>query len=373
MFGKRWLGLALLAVVGTILAAVIFWRGNSGREPVVDLGAVLPLTGPGAPFGESSRNALLLATDEINALTTGPHFQLHIEDGMTDPRSSVSAFVRLRDLRHARLFITTVSSVSLALAPLADEKQALLFANASHPQVTENRQFVFRYSPTAESEAAVVFQFVVDRHWARTYVIALNDDYGRAYVSALDQARTANPQITFAGVDFYDRALTDFRTVATKAIGAAPDSLILIGFGRSLGLLIRELRELGYTGPFVASLGIIATPDALTSAGEAIRGGYYVNLELARSHTANEFRRKYRERFGSEPNPTALIDYGTVHILAQGIEAVGPDPRKLADFYHGSRTLQLPTGKVTVSPSGDVIPPVFVSPIPQSGPVDLWE
>ncbi|MGH9878527.1 MAG: ABC transporter substrate-binding protein [Nitrososphaera sp.] len=204
------------------------------------------------------------------------------------------------------------------------------------------------------------------------YIIALNDDYGRAYVQELKTA-ASNRNITFVGEEFYDRAATDFRTVVTKATTRNPDAIVLIGFGRSMGLCIRQLRELGYTRPFVASLGFILTSDAMVAAGEAMRGGYFLNFTFVSEPGAVRFKEKYRLRYGQDPAPNAVIDYGTIYLLAQGIRALGDDPVRLAPYFRGLVTINLPTGDVSVSPHGDIIAPVRVETVPPAGPITLWK
>ena len=370
---RNWIALVATLCVA-LLVGLWFATRNHSQTSSNKVGAILPLTGPGAPFGESSRNALLLAAEEINAVPEGPRIELLIEDGMTDPRASVTAFNRLHDARGTRLFITTVSSVSLALAPLADQRESLLFANASHPQVTEGRRFALRYSNTASDEARVLLDFVSQHSPAssRLYIIALNDDYGRAYVQELRAAGARHSGISIVGEGFYDRAATDFRTVVTKAIASTPDTVILIGFGRSLGLCLRQLRELGYGGPFVASLGFILTADAVMAAGEAIRGGSFLNFTFVSDPGARIFREKYRTRYGADPVPNAVIDYGTLYLLAQGLRAVGNEPSKLTSYFRGLGRAHLPTGDVTISVQGDIFTPVRVVPVPSTGAISLW-
>lgn len=368
-----WIGLASILCV-VLLVGIWLTTRSSSPTTSYRIGAILPLTGPGAPFGESSRNALLIAADEINAIPGGPRVELSIEDGMTDPRASVTAFTRLHNAEGTRLFITTVSSVSLALAPLADQEKCLLFANASHPQVTEGRQCVLRYSNTAPDEARILIAFISAHEpaWPRIYVIALNDDYGRAYVQELRSAGARDARLQFLGEEFYDRAATDFRTVATKAIATAPDVVLLIGFGRSMGLCLRQLRELGYNGPFVASVGFILTSDAVTAAGEAVRGGYFLNFAFVSEAGARSFRDRYMTRYGADPTPNAVIDYGTLRLLAQGLREVGGDPATLASYLRGLGTTQLPTGEVAISARGDIPAPVRVVPVPATGSISLW-
>ena len=153
----------------------------------------------------------------------------------------------------------------------------------------------------------------------------------------------------------------------------SPDAIILVGFGRSMGLCIRQLRELGYNQPFIASLGLVLSKDAIVAAGESCRGGYYLNFAFVSHPGAKEFRKKYYSQYGVDPAPNAVIDYGTIHLLAQGVNAVGDSPNKLVAYYHEHKIVDLPTGEVSITEQGDIVAPVKVIAVPQSGVITLWE
>jgi ABC-type branched-subunit amino acid transport system substrate-binding protein len=139
-----------------------------------------------------------------------------------------------------------------------------------------------------------------------------------------------------------------------------------------MGLCIRQLRELGYSGPFVASLGFILTDDAIATAGEATRDGFIINFAFASDTGALAFRDRYRRRFGEDPAPNAVIDYGTLYLLSKALAAVGDDPGDLVTYLRQLGQTELPTGMVTISPNGDIVTPVEVVPVPASGPLQLW-
>lgn len=367
----------LAASITTIIAVVLIltfgpWKGGEGSFRV---GAILPLTGPAAPFGESSKNALLMAEEEINADHKLPRIELLVEDGMADPKSSLSAFRRLHDLKGVRYMMTLVSGVAMALAPAADEEGVLLFANASHPQITRDRDLVLRYSNLTSDEVRTVINFISEKHadWNRMHVIAINDDYGRVYSAELKATAAIKSQIVLAGTEFYDRDTTDFRTLATAVVAKKPDVVVVVGYGRSMGVCVRQLRELGYAGPFVASLGFVITGDAAKAAGNAVKGGYLVNFAFVNNKGALDFRDRYIKRYGKEPSPNAVIDYSTMYLLAHSIGKVGAEPTALARYLKGLGQVTLPTGAVAINPQGDIVAPVSVVPIPSSGVVKLWD
>lgn len=339
----------------------------------IKFGAILPLTGPAASFGKASKNALILASKEINSKNGYPKIELIFEDGKADPKISVSAFNKLYDIDGVRHFITMASGVAMALAPIVEKKKVLLFANASHPEITSNKNYILRYSNTAKDESVGLVSFITDNHpeWKKLQIIALNDDYGRAYVKEIEL--NLDKKLSIIDIDYYDKQETGFRTITAKVVANVPDLVILIGFGKSLGICIRQLREMSYTGPFITSLGFVLTKDALEVAGDSVKGGFYMNFEFTRKKSSNEFLHKYRSTYGETPAPNAFIDYGTFFILAYGIKEVGSKPENLINFLKNLKNAILPIGIVNVSPNGDIITPVYISPFPENGNISLWK
>lgn len=359
--------LAILLLLATLVGC------QKTASPEIRIGAVLPLTGPGAAIGEASKNALLLAQEDL-AVSARTKIRILVEDGMTDPRTSVTAFERLQNISKVRHFITTVSSVSLALVPIANKDTCLLFANASHPLITENSRSVLRFSNTAESEATALSMFLATEgaQWSRIGILAVNDDYGRAYTEQFKSriAEKSPKVVIFA--EFFDQTAPDYRTLCSKIRNQRPDCTLLVGFGRSLGLCILQLRETGYSGPFIASLGFILSRDAINIAGSACEGGFAINYAFAHEEWARHFRRRYFDRYGTDPAPNSVIDYNTLFLLSKTIDKIGPNPLAIADYLKHSGTDSLPMGVISIAPSGDIVAPVIIQKLGRNPLDEIW-
>jgi branched-chain amino acid transport system substrate-binding protein len=315
---------------------------------------------------------MILAEDDLRK--SGPTaIEIYFDDSAADPKTGLSALERLHRVEGCSVFVSSVSGVTLALLPVVRREGLLLFANAAHPDVTGGKGFVFRYANTVDSEARTIAEFFPTISARRVYCIAINDDYGKSYVSALERlSQVGGAAFQIVGTDFYDRTATDFRTLLAKARGENPDAFVLIGFGRALGLLVRQLREAGDRRPFVASLGFVVTPEALESAGEAMRGGYFLTYSALQETSAQDLRRRYRARFGEDPSPSIILDYAIPSILSEAYKAAGYEPAQLAEYIGRQRLLKTPFGTLSTSGDGNIIAPVRVTEVPRTGPIDLW-
>ena len=86
----------LLVAVGVMVGGC---SQSSDAGGPIEIGMLAPLTGNGARFGKSQRDAVQLAMDEINANggVRGRKMTLVVEDTKTEPPTAVTALARLAD------------------------------------------------------------------------------------------------------------------------------------------------------------------------------------------------------------------------------------------------------------------------------------
>src|SRR5882724_6264232 len=123
---KAWtvaLAVALVLAVGGAIWSGAFDRSKSTESGSLRIGAIDPLTGPFAAYGEPVRDGMLMAVDEVNAIggIGGRKLELILEDDGGDPKLAVNAFTKLATISKVPVTIGPLSSgASMATAPLAD-------------------------------------------------------------------------------------------------------------------------------------------------------------------------------------------------------------------------------------------------------------
>ena len=350
-------------IIGIIVAVIIIggiWYGvirKPGEKEVIKIGAIWHLTGPMSGIGEIFRNGALFAIDEINAKggINGKKIILEIEDGQSDVKNSVSAFVKLVDVIGIKYIHSHGSAMSLALKPLVEEKKVLLFVNASHPEITEDTLFILRHSNIATFDAKVLVEEIKRKSFSKIGLIYQNDDWGVIFSQEFHKLlQEFNLPIEIRS-ESHLVGETDFRTQITKIIKHNPGAVLIATFGSSAGFVIKQLKEMGYTGDIFMNIGFALTPDAQKIAGEAARGIYYQTMK---EHP--EFKEKYIARYNKDPGLFAVYVYTDFELLKYAIEKVGESPEGITNFIKNLKTFKGTYEQVEITKDGDIIIDIVV-------------
>lgn len=126
-----------ISVIAIVLILIIVFAGQSNNKEGYTVGAVLPLTGFGAYWGEPIQNAMLLAEQDIN---NGGEYEIDliIEDGQSNLSSSVSAAQKLINVDKADLIYSEFSSISSAISPVVSESGIPFFYSAFNKDIVES-------------------------------------------------------------------------------------------------------------------------------------------------------------------------------------------------------------------------------------------
>jgi branched-chain amino acid transport system substrate-binding protein len=141
------------------------------------IGALLPLTGSLASYGESSRAALAEAVATINA-RGGPRLTLEVEDTKTDPAAALAALQKLA-VRGIKLTVGPYASSEVKAAKeFADNRGVIPISPLSTARalaIADDN--VFRFTPDDEQEAAAVAALAI-ADGVRVMLTAGRDDEG---------------------------------------------------------------------------------------------------------------------------------------------------------------------------------------------------
>jgi branched-chain amino acid transport system substrate-binding protein len=326
---------------------------------VIKIGAVLPLTGSSALLGKLANNGLDLAAADINSTggVAGKKIMVILEDGKADPSTSISAFQKLIDVDKVKYVVTSHSTVGLALSSIADKNKVILFVHASHPLITGKSVYVFRHSNVAEQESQMINDFLVNRSNKSTVSIAaLNDDYGIVFRDKLKELFLKN-SVSFTGDYLYDNTESDFKTLAHKLITIQhPNVVILAGLGQNVGQIIKRLREFGYKGDILVTLGAFIT-GAFDVSGEASKGVFYIDFAFdSKDKKYQELSNRYSKKFNSDMQSSSLLFYNTLQLLRHTIDEVGDDAFKVSEGLKRMRQFNGVGEEMTFVNSYDIVP-----------------
>ncbi len=317
----------LSAAVAAILAGTFLSCGKKSNEIII--GGVAPVTGEAATFGASTKNAFDLAIEEWNGKggIDGKKLKLAFADDKGDPAEGATVFTKLIQQDKAVAILGPVmSKVALAGAPIAQAASIPMMAStATNPKVTLVGDYIFRACFIDPFQGTVGAKFALED--LKTKKAACIFDVGNDYTKGLSEFFKAKytalggEVVAFEG---HATGTTDFKAQLTKIIAAKPEILYVSDYYNDAALIAKQARELGFKGPMVGGDGW-DSPKLTEIGGAAIEGSFFTNHYAADDTRpiVQEFVKKYKTKFGAEPDALAVLAYDGAYLMFDAIKRAG--------------------------------------------------
>ncbi len=294
------------------------------------------LTGSSATFGISTKNGIELATDEINAKggISGMPLRMVVEDDQGKPEEAATAVNKLisRD-RPVALLGEVSSSRSLAAAPIAQKNGVpMISPSSTSVKVTQQGDYIFRVCFIDPFQGTVAAKFAYNSKGIRKIAILkdVKNDYSVGLAQFFNETFVKLGG-TVTGDEAYSEGDNDFKAQLTKLIAGQPEALFVPGYYTEVGLIAKQARQLGFTGPLIGGDGWDS--DELVKIGEdAIIGSYFTNHYSVDDPTpaVQNFIRNYEAKYQSKPDGLAALGYDAAVILYAALNDVAKDPAMAA-------------------------------------------
>lgn len=326
---RRWRAL-ILAVLG--LGATWVPNPAYGAE-VYKLGAILAMTGPGAYYGRVMSRGALLAIEEINVKggIDGIKLELVIEDHRSgQPKEGVNAINKLVNIDKVPFILTSYSAPTLAAYPIAAEHKVLMLNGGGWSPDLVGKAYLFNNRMVGSYLGQVITEHAFRNRGARKLaMIYRNDPSG---ITVRDHVRPVWEKLggSIVAMEVHELGATDYTAQLAKIKAARPDVVATWSYGKDLGFIIKQAKDIGITVPLV---GIDWTPDGQAVAGAAMEGYEYASDYLdpdSKEEWTARFIQDYRKKYGEPPDFYAANYYEGVYVLAgliREIKQKGGDPR----------------------------------------------
>ncbi|MEE8186743.1 MAG: ABC transporter substrate-binding protein [Nitrososphaerales archaeon] len=365
---SRWLRLSEVAGLSLILLALT--SSCAKKEPdVIRIGSVFPLTGEGAPYGQSIMKAIDMAVEEINNQggIKGRKLQVIHEDSKMLPRDAASAVSKLATIDKVVGIIGPFTSTeSHSALPILNQHKVV----AISPSSTDNKlsipnDFFFRTIVPDAHEGAVMAEFAYNKMRYRKMAILYIESAGPAGVSETFRKKFMDLGGDIVTVEKGTLNSTDFRTQLTRIKAKEPEAIYIAGIALETGTILKQAKELGIRQQFLAHEPA-EDPQVRAIAGNAADGVIFATSKLdpeSGDEATKKFYEKFRSKYGEDPGSYAANAYDAVHLLAQAIEKHDDQPASILtglleiDDYPGA------AGRITFEPNGDVVLPLKIMTI----------
>ncbi|HEY1419017.1 MAG TPA: ABC transporter substrate-binding protein [Myxococcaceae bacterium] len=331
------------------------------------IGEVGSLTGSEATFGISTRNAIELAINQVNAAggVKGKKIEVRVYDNQSKPEEAANAANRLINQDNVLLILGEVaSSNSIAMANKAQPAKVPMISNAStNPKVTEIGDYIFRVCFIDPFQGYVMAKFAHD-HLKLNKVAVLRDlgsDYSQGLADVFERKFTEMGGKIVAG-ETYTKGSTDFRSQLTAIKRASPEAIYIPGYYNDIGLIARQARELGITAKLMGGDGW-DSQKLFELGGAAVEGSYFSNHYSPDDPNPRiqKFIAAYKAAYGSVPDALAALGYDAAMVAVDAIKrAPSFDRAAIRDAIAQTKNFHGVTGSITLDEKRNATKPAVV-------------
>lgn len=296
------------------LVSLFFISCNRNDELV--LGAIVPLTDNSSDLGIATAQAMELCAEEWNEKggIDGKKIVLDINDSHSDPKLGVTLAQKIMAKNTPLMVYSLVSGVALNVQKITKKKQSIMLACVGSVELFDNdKEYTLRNFISPGDVGEGISNYLVDNYIDKPLsILYINNTFGESYGRTV-QKYSIKKNIKIRQVIAYDDA-NNYRDVILKANLTSDDILYIAGVGKSIGVLIKQLREQGFNGVILGDPNL-PNNSALAVAGEMMNNVFFLDIDKPNNEEFNNFVGTYYSRYNSQPDNFAIIAYVTCGYL----------------------------------------------------------
>jgi branched-chain amino acid transport system substrate-binding protein len=320
-------------LAGTGLALLATTPAARAQNATYRIGALNPVTGAGGTYGAGMQKTILFAVEEVKrgGGVDGRTLEVLAEDGQTSPDPAVLAARKLIDANKVNAILGTwSSSVSLAVQPITNAADVLLFHVSSAPALStpaQNPKHLGWRFQAGSPRIGAAYAAIAERNGAKNPAyMAFNNDVQVASTNVF-KADWEKRGGKIASSVVYEPNRTSYAAELQKVLAATPDFLVISGYVPDTTIILREAYEAGNTAKIVIP-GWAFGPSLASALGSEVLEGLIVfdSVPDADSKAFAAFDAGYKAAMGTSgaSNVYAAMCYDMVNVLALALQKAGP-------------------------------------------------
>jgi len=318
-----------IVVLLLVLMGVFSIVGYCYCAEEISMGWYGPLTGPNSLSGTASKNAAALAIEQINSKggINGYKIKLIVYDDKSSPEEAVNAVTRLVSVDGVHCIVGSLHSGNiLASAPVVEKAQIPEIGTGTSPVwLQKGYKYLFRSLPNSDLGNIRLSGVMKEMGVTRVGVLRLSDEYGKVGATDLID-RLKEKGIETVVEESHDNNDIDFTGQITKIMNTGIDGFVIYTTGEYIGLIMRQIRQLGYDGYVYGTEGF-TLPEVREIAGPAANGAIYNcayvipdTPEDATNELEKQFLLSYMDKYGNMPeSDNSYRAYDAVKIFEEAI------------------------------------------------------
>ena len=332
--------------------------GESDKGGTIKIGANLELSGGVASYGQSIKEGIDLALEEINKEgIDGKKIQLVPFDNKSEAPEAINGATKLisQDKVVAIIGAATSGNTKAQIEIAQSNSVPILTPTGTAEDVTVKsgklNDFVFRTCFIDPFQGTVAANFAANDLKAKTSAIFIDSasDYSKGLAASFKELFEKKGG-KIIKQEAYVAKDTDFHAQLTNIKGEKPDFVFVPGYYEEVGLIVKQARELGIDVPMMGADGW-DSPKLVELAGKDALNNTFITNHYSSGDDDQKvqdfvkaFKAKYKDK---SPDAFNALGYDSAYFLADAIKRAGSsDSKKIQKALAETDGLELVTGKM---------------------------
>ncbi|MBP0600590.1 ABC transporter substrate-binding protein [Herbaspirillum sp. LeCh32-8] len=340
----------------------------------VTIGALFPLSGPNASYGDIFGSGANLAAEHINADNLlGGKLSIQYEDSQALPQAGVIGMNKLVNVQKVPYVLSAFTGVSKAISTIATRtKTVAVNGGGVGPDLAELGQYFWNIIPLANYEVRAIIPYLVgERKMKNVVLVYVDDPLGQAIKKELESALPPAGGKLLEALSVPATA-QQFGGIAARVRSANPDVIYVASYGSQQSQIVKQFRDNGIKQPF-ASYTAFSIPE-INAQPEAV-GSMYTSQNIdwnSQDPVTKRFVDDYKKKYNKMPTAYIANYYNAVRmfgLLAQQLIKKGQPITgdNLLKQRIETKTFDLVGGKVSFAENGTVTMPMQINEIDGKG------
>ena len=334
---KKWLAVAMVAAMTVSMAAGCGSKSegekSSGSDSeVIKIGAIGPVTGAAAVFGQAVKNGAELAVEEINAAggINGAQVEFKFEDDEHDAEKAVNAYNNLKDWGMQALLGTVTSAPCVAVGEVANQDNMFLLTPSGTAVECVQYDNAFRVCFSDPMQGLESAKYIGENGLASK--VAVIYDSSDVYSTGIYEAfvkEAANQDFEVVAAEaFTSESKTDFSVQLQKAKDSGAELVFLPFYYSEASLVLKQAAGMNYNPVFFGCDGM----DGILAV-EGFDANLANNLMFLSPFTPTstdeaiqKFVTAFKDKYGDTPNQFAADAYDGIYAMKAAMEKADVKP-----------------------------------------------
>lgn len=356
---KLWLVVVALLVFSIGMSSCSRFKKGDGKKGAVNIACNLPMTGGLGIYGESVKQGVELALDDIKKSDpNAPVLNFDWKDNTGDPKNTIS-IMQQQYLGNVDIYVSGVKPQTMAIKDQIDSKGTPHFVWIFDPFINTKSQNNFRTWVSYKVEPPVYLGYVDQMKAKRIAIIYVQLPHTLAEVDQILVPELKKRGINDIFIEPYDFSKNDFKDIAAKVKKFNPDLIIMNGFMDNLVGMVRAFRpqNLIHDGNAIATYDMLDASKLLGP--DELEGIRVVAPKFETRPDApgvKEWREKFKAKYNKEPLFTHPYAYDMALIINAAVKRLKL-PATSEQWIEAIKATDIPgiTGQLKFDKDGDLI------------------